>query len=207
MSRRWKVGIVLGVLGIAAFLVWAFRSNPVRGVQIQFLGYQNNGMMDHIFPPDLISGQVTAQLCLTNGSRRAIACFARGTSQQGQRAPDFTTETMFAGHWRHASGFYWGPPPGSWGNIVLKPGESIRFSAENYQPNDPTRVTIQYSSDPNFIQRLLTQSLTPATTNKIVVTAGPGSKAVANSTLTRLQERALGWFRRKQINLSVSIII
>jgi len=207
MNRRWTVGIALGVLVIAVFLVWAFRYNPARGVQLQFVSYQNDGMMDHIFPPDLIGGEVTAQLCLTNGSSRAIAFFSRGTDKQGRREPDFTTETMLWGQWRNNYGFYWGPPRGSWGNIVLKPGESICFSVKKPQPNDIKRVTIQYSVNPNVIQRLLTQSFTSPSTNKTVATTRTAPKAAPNSTLTLLRERALNWFRPSQTNLTVSVTI
>ncbi len=207
MKVRWKWIVAALAAGLAGYLGWVAVSDPTRGVAIQFLGYQNSGVMDHSFPPRVLSGEVTARFCLTNGSRRAIACNASGNSQAGRGAPDFMLVTKTRGRWNNASSFYWGAAPGSWGSIVLKPGDSVCFSARDHYPDKPLRVTIAYSVNPTNVQSAFTQGWRCAPFIPNPWSTAAKTKPTPTTWSARLRDRVAIWMHWNRDHPSVSITI
>src|SRR5881394_1382193 len=121
MERRWKVGIALAIVGLAAFLVWAFRSDPNRGVAICLLGYETNGIKHQTFLSRFPSNGVSARFCLTNGSDRGIVCDAF------EGSPLFHAAMRTNGGWT-GLGRALGGGLNSVQNIVLSPAKSAGFS-------------------------------------------------------------------------------
>jgi hypothetical protein len=207
MRRCWKLLTVLVVLGIAAFLVWAFRSDPNRGVAIRFLGYENGGFMRYPFPPSLKDGPVTAQFCLTNGGRRAIAFDANGRGAHGRRFPYFISEIKHKRDWNNGQSVTWRPTPGPWGSYVLTPGESLCFSVHVSYPDKPLRVTIQYSLNPTNIHYVFTHGWQRTKVVQGTTWGTPRPKGPVSTGFAKLKERVSGWFHRKPSNPTVSITI
>src|SRR5689334_19812223 len=73
MNRRWKIFIAIAVVGLAGFLVWAFRSSATPPLTIHFTGYRTNITTD--MPGDVIlhKESVLAVFGVTNHSTHPMS--------------------------------------------------------------------------------------------------------------------------------------
>jgi hypothetical protein len=137
MKRRWQVGIVLALVGIAAFLVWAFRSDPTRGVAIRFLGYETNEFKDVAVFGGPHSNWITAHFCLTNGSRRTLVY------ESYDDGPISWVATKTNGGWSDESIMIGVRMDGPL-KILLERAQSTRFSVTVMDAGRPLRVRVMY---------------------------------------------------------------
>ena len=193
MKRRWKVGIASAVVGVAGFIVWAFLSDPNRGVAIIFLGYETNEIKHQTFLSRFASNGVSAHFCLTNGSDRAIVCDAF------EGSPLFGVSIKTNGGWK-GLGRNLGGGLTSFDNIVLSPTKSTCFSVPIPDLNQPLRVTVHYSTNvPSFG----TRGWVIASWSAFPTAPTPATNAV----FTTIKSRVSSWLGWDKGPPSVSITI
>jgi len=81
MSRRWKIGIALAVVGLAGFLVWAILSPATPPLTIRFVGYKTNHAFRLTEDQPGRDGSVFAVFAVTNQTGRTfvthVTCLSR----------------------------------------------------------------------------------------------------------------------------------
>ena len=186
MKRRWKVGLALAVVGLAGFLVWAFLSDPNRGVAIRFLSYETNGFKDVAVFGGPHSNWITAHFCLTNGSRRTLVY------ESYDAGPVSWVATKTNGGWSDESIMIGVRMDGPL-KTLLECAQSARFSVPVMDAGRPLRIRVMYrlrgDDDPSWWG-------TPFTPKR------PGKTFFAT-----LRSRVTRWFGREQDIDSVSITI
>jgi hypothetical protein len=179
MKRRWKVLFALGGVGLAGFLIWAFRSDPNRGVAIRFMGYETS-------VPGLRMADKTARFCLTNGSQRVIYCESMGgipsCGVESKSAQGWSVEFVSRGDGSSVAGM-----------ISLPPGGTSCFALDVLSSDRPFRVTVPYSTNsvPEIYRMLLKLAAKPTPTPVII----------------KLKNRVSSWFHLGEEKTSVSITI
>ena len=138
MKRRWKVGMALAVVGLAGFLIWAFRSPPTPPLTIRFAGYLTNGTpsFERALPPG--AGYVFAVFAVTNHSAHNVTVGATALVE-------FNGHIMNkAGQWLNKTNYT--PGRGSHYN-QLNSGEGSRVATSFISTDDRIIMTVADYTD------------------------------------------------------------
>ena len=133
MSRRWKIGIVLGVVGMAFLLVWAFCSTPVLPLSLRFQGYVTNDedrvICEFCLPP----GTIAALFVASNQSERVLAAHASYLLRTNG------VETSYRAIWKPS---FHDDLSRALGFPTLLPGRTVGFYAPVLRTDEPVRMII-----------------------------------------------------------------
>jgi len=134
MKRRWKFGIVLAVVGLAGFLVWAFLSPATPPLTIRFLPYEPYHTSAIKGRPPYSNGVVTAVFVVSNTTHRVLS--AHAVYYYRFKGTEFKNFAWF--EYVHT-----GSVVRSSGDMFLTPGQTGTFRAGVPRAHEPIRTVVE----------------------------------------------------------------